>query len=92
MSNIAPSLHNVPKDADAAPRAPAVFLHRLKFAVRFAEFYQRRANGDVQGAALDVVAMFREEIVPKPWWAVILCDSIELLQYGACCAPGLAAC
>ena len=61
-------------------RAPAVFSHRLQFAVRFAEFHQRRANGDGQGAALDVVAMFRDEIAPRSWWAVILCDAVELLQ------------
>lgn len=54
------------------------------FAIRFAEFHQRRANGDGQGAATDVVAMFREEIVPQAWWAVLLCDAVELLRNGAC--------
>ncbi|KAJ8482613.1 hypothetical protein ONZ51_g5233 [Trametes cubensis] len=62
--------------------APGVFLHRLMFAVRFAEFHQRRASGDGQGAAFDVVTMFREDIAPKSWWAVLLCDALELLQNG----------
>ena len=51
------------------------------FAVRFAEFHQRRGNGDWPGAAADVVSMFREETAPKLWWAVLLCDAVELLQY-----------
>lgn len=60
-----------------------MFLHRLMFVIRFAEFHQRRASGDGQGAAVDVVAMFREDIVPQAWWAVLLCDAVELLQNGA---------
>lgn len=97
VAKIAPSLHNIRVDSGSTLRAPAVFLHRLKFAVRFAEFHQRRANGDGQGAAADVTSMFREGIVPKAWWAVILCDAVDLLQYGAsvplCCAadPALGA-
>ena len=79
VADIAPSLHKLALDAPTA-RAPAVFAHRLQFAVRFAEFHQRRANGDGQGAALDVVAMFRDEIAPRSWWAVILCDAVQLLQ------------
>lgn len=93
VANIAPSLHNVRMDAGTEVRTPAVFSHRLQFAVRFAEFHQRRANGDGQGAAADIAAMFRDEIAPKAWWAVILCDAVELLQYGTsyCCAVGSSA-
>ena len=80
VAHIAPSLHKFGMNASTKLRAPAVFSHRLQFAVRFAEFHQRRANGDGQGAALDVVAMFRDEIAPRSWWAVILCDAVELLQ------------
>ena len=57
------------------------------FAVRFAEFHQRRASGDGQGAAFDAVTMFREDIAPKSWWAVLLCDALELLQNGTCYRP-----
>ncbi|RPD64507.1 hypothetical protein L226DRAFT_559644 [Lentinus tigrinus ALCF2SS1-7] len=80
VANIAPSLHKVGMDAGTKLRAPAVFSHRLQFAVRFAEFHHRRAHGDGQGAALDLVTMFREEIAPRSWWAVVLCDAVELLQ------------
>ncbi|KAI0369186.1 hypothetical protein BV20DRAFT_1044625 [Pilatotrama ljubarskyi] len=82
VANIAPSLHGLRADAGAKIPAPGVFTHRLMFAVRFAEFHQRRASGDGRGAALDVVTMFREEIVPKSWWAVLLCDALELLRDG----------
>ncbi|KAI0774773.1 Nup85 nucleoporin-domain-containing protein [Trametes elegans] len=80
VAKIAPSLHNLRAEAGAQIPAPGVFLHRLMFAVRFAEFHQRRASGDGQGAAADVVAIFREEIAPKAWWAVLLCDALQLLQ------------
>ncbi|KAL7280365.1 hypothetical protein ACG7TL_005290 [Trametes sanguinea] len=53
------------------------------FAVRFAEFHQRRASGDGQGAALDAVTMFRDDIAPKSWWAVLLCDALDLLRDGS---------
>ncbi|KAI0642447.1 Nup85 nucleoporin-domain-containing protein [Trametes meyenii] len=82
VAHVAPSLHSLRTDSGTKISAPGVFLHRLMFAVRFAEFHQRRASGDGQGAAFDVVAMFREEIVPKAWWAVLLCDALELLQNG----------
>ncbi|KAM5544312.1 hypothetical protein V8D89_001972 [Ganoderma adspersum] len=81
VANIAPSLHNLPMDSAPRLSAPAVFQHRLMFAVRFAEFHQRRANGDLAGAASDLLSMFREETAPKSWWAVLLCDAVELLQY-----------
>ncbi|EIW58253.1 uncharacterized protein TRAVEDRAFT_123029 [Trametes versicolor FP-101664 SS1] len=82
VANIAPSLQSLRADAGAKIPAPGVFLHRLMFVIRFAEFHQRRASGDGQGAATDVVAMFREDIVPQAWWAVLLCDTVELLQNG----------
>ncbi|PIL25370.1 hypothetical protein GSI_13260 [Ganoderma sinense ZZ0214-1] len=81
VANIAPSLHNLPLDSAARSSVPAVFQHRLMFAVRFAEFHQRRASGDLAGAASDLLSMFREETAPKSWWAVLLCDAVELLQY-----------
>ena len=84
VANIAPSLHNLPVDSAARLAAPAVFQHRLMFAVRFTEFHQRRANGDLAGAASDLLSMFREETAPKSWWAVLLCDAVELLQYSTC--------
>lgn len=52
------------------------------FAVRYAEFHQRLLNRDLQDAAWDLVSMFQEDMAPKSWWAVLLCDAVELLQYG----------
>jgi nuclear pore complex protein Nup85 len=37
---------------------------------------------DLQDAAFDIIAIFQGDIVPKSWWGVLLCDTIELLQYG----------
>lgn len=50
------------------------------FAVRYAEFHQRRLSKNYQDAALDLVAMFQEDIAPKSWWGILLCDAVELLQ------------
>ncbi|OCH91378.1 hypothetical protein OBBRIDRAFT_753240 [Obba rivulosa] len=77
VANMSPVLHSL----RAAPGAHGVFLHRLMFAVRFAEFHQRRMMGDLQEAAFDLVAMFREDLAPRSWWAVILSDAVELLQH-----------
>jgi hypothetical protein len=50
--------------------------------VRYAEFHQRLLNQDLQDAAWDLVTIFQEEIAPKSWWGVLLCDAVQLLQYG----------
>lgn len=52
------------------------------FAVRLAEFHQRRLNGELHEAAFDIVNMLRDDIAPKAWWAVVLFDAVELLQTG----------
>ena len=40
-------------------------------------------SGELQDAAFDLMAMFEEDVVPRSWWAVVLCDAVELIQYGA---------
>lgn len=35
---------------------------------------------DVEEAALDLVNMLQDDIAPKSWWAVLLCDAVTLLQ------------
>ncbi|KAI6044488.1 Nup85 nucleoporin-domain-containing protein [Pisolithus marmoratus] len=77
ISGIAPSLQGLRVNS----AAHGVFIHRLMFAVRYAEFHQRLLNRDLQDAAWDLVSMLQEGIAPKAWWAVLLCDAIELLQY-----------
>ncbi|KAI0917961.1 hypothetical protein AcW1_006947 [Taiwanofungus camphoratus] len=76
VANIAPSLQAL--RTKSGPNG--VFIYRLVFAVRFAEFHQRRLNGELQDAALDLVAMLREDIAPKSWWAVLLSYAVDLLQ------------
>ncbi len=51
------------------------------FAVRFAEYHQRRINSELQDAAFDLITMLRDDIAPKSWWAVVLSDAVDLLQY-----------
>ncbi|CCM06137.1 uncharacterized protein FIBRA_08387 [Fibroporia radiculosa] len=75
VANIAPSLQTLRSNSGAN----GVFVHRLMFAVRFAEFHQRRMQGELHDAAFDLATMFREDIAPKSWWAVLLSDAVELL-------------
>ncbi|KAF9219749.1 hypothetical protein BS17DRAFT_375656 [Gyrodon lividus] len=74
--DIAPSLQ-----ALRANSTQGMFIHRLMFAVRYAEFHQRLLNRDLQDAAWDLVTMFQDEIAPKSWWGILLCDAVQLLQY-----------
>ncbi|KAJ6518778.1 Nup85 nucleoporin-domain-containing protein [Mycena sanguinolenta] len=77
-SDIAPSLQNINIHH---PSSEGVFVHRLMFAVRYSNFQHLRAKHDLQNAALDMVAMFRDDVVPKSWWAVTLCDAVDLLEF-----------
>ncbi|KAI0343020.1 hypothetical protein BDW22DRAFT_1329132 [Trametopsis cervina] len=80
VANIAPSLQSLRRQQSSV--ANGVFIYRLMFAVRFAEFHQRRLNGEMQDAAVDLISMLKDDIAPKSWWAVILSDSVDLLQHG----------
>jgi len=59
-----------------------IFVHRLIFAVRFARYHQLIEKQEYQDAASDLMAIFIEEVAPTSWWAVVLCDSVQLLRYG----------
>ncbi|KAH9987510.1 Nup85 nucleoporin-domain-containing protein [Russula vinacea] len=76
VAAVAPTL----QELRAHPGADGVFTHRLMFAVRYAEFHQRRLRGDLQDAALDLLTMFNEDLAPKTWWGVLLCDAVELIR------------
>lgn len=80
VANIAPSLQTLRAQQESI--TSGIFVYRLMFAVRLAEFHQRRLNGELQEAAFDIVSMLRDDIAPKAWWAVILFDAVELLQNG----------
>ncbi|GJJ11510.1 hypothetical protein Clacol_005743 [Clathrus columnatus] len=52
---------------------------RLTFLIKYAEFQTRWQNGDLQDAAWDLITMFREELVPKSWWGVLLKQAGDML-------------
>lgn len=76
VADIAPSLQAL----RSQPGSPGVFVHRLMFAVRYAGFQRRRMDLELQDAALDLVAMLHEDIAPKAWWGILLCDAVDFLQ------------
>jgi nuclear pore complex protein Nup85 len=70
------------QELQAQPGPRGVFVHRLTFAVRYAQFHHLRMKQELEDAAADLVAMFHDDIIPKSWWGVLLCDATELLQCG----------
>ncbi|KIM44830.1 hypothetical protein M413DRAFT_442797 [Hebeloma cylindrosporum] len=74
---IAPSV----KELRSQSTIQGVFVHRLIFAVRYARFHDLIQKQEYQDAASDLVAIFVEDVAPTSWWAVVLCDSVQLLQY-----------
>lgn len=78
-AEIAPALQELRLE----PGASGVFIQRLMFAVRYAEFQQRNLQGDAENAALDLISLFEEEIAPRSWWGVLLHDITPFLQDGA---------
>lgn len=78
-STIAPTVQQL--RTQSSPQG--VFLHRLLFVVRYAQFHELRKQGRSHDAALELVSMFYDDLAPKQWWAVLLSDAIELLQNGA---------
>lgn len=62
----------------------AIFAHRLMFAVKYSQIHKMRLEQDYSTAASDLVILLRDEIAPKSWWPILLCDSVEFLQYGMC--------
>lgn len=76
-SDIAPSV----EDLRDHSKSQGVFFHRLTFAVRYSHFHQLRLRHDVQDAASDLISLLHDDVAPKSWWAVLLCDSVEFLQY-----------
>jgi nuclear pore complex protein Nup85 len=35
---------------------------------------------ELKESALNLVTMFYEDIAPKSWWGILLCDAVDLLQ------------
>ncbi|KAJ3718910.1 Nup85 nucleoporin-domain-containing protein [Lentinula raphanica] len=76
-SKIAPAMDQI----QSTSRAEEIFVQRLTFTVRYSQIHKMRLTEDYSNAASDLVALLRNEIAPRSWWPVLLCDSIELLQY-----------
>ena len=49
---------------------------------RFARFQGLLHRREYVDAASDLVAIIREDVAPASWWAVVLYDSIPLLDHG----------
>ncbi|KAF9461545.1 nucleoporin Nup85-like protein [Collybia nuda] len=63
------------------PSSHGIFVHRLMFAVRYAHFHRLLEQQELQDASLDLIAIFHDDLAPKSWWAVLLYDSVRLLQH-----------
>ncbi|PFH51019.1 hypothetical protein AMATHDRAFT_59952 [Amanita thiersii Skay4041] len=57
-----------------------VFVHRLLFAVRYAQYHELLKAGRQADAAVELVSIFYDDLAPKAWWAVLLSDALDLLQ------------
>ncbi|OCB86404.1 hypothetical protein A7U60_g6522 [Sanghuangporus baumii] len=76
VADIAPSL----PELRVEPGPQGIFVQRLKFAVRYAEFHQRKMDNDLENALLDLVSIFVEDLAPRAWWGVLLYDAIAFLE------------
>jgi len=85
VAEIAPSLQALRSAADSSDYPMhGIFLHRLMFIVKYAEFHQRKMSNDLVEAAADLISMFEDGIAPMSWWGVLLQDSVEFLNYREC--------
>jgi nuclear pore complex protein Nup85 len=85
VAEIAPSLQTLRSAADVSDYPMhGIFLHRLMFIVKYAEFHQRKMSNDLVEAAADLISMFEDDIAPTSWWGVLLQDSVEFLNYREC--------
>lgn len=82
VAEIAPSLQTFRSAADSSDYPMhGIFLHRLMFIVKYAEFHQRKISNDLVEAAADLISLFEDDVAPMSWWGVILLDSVEFLNY-----------
>ena len=66
VAEIAPSLQTLRASAKSSNYSlNGIFLHRLVFIVRYAEFHQRKTNNDLVEAAADLVGMFEGGCCPS---------------------------
>ena len=60
-----------------------IYLSRLRFVQRYADFQRLLASGNIHGAAEHLIDIITTELVPKAWIAVLLADAGRLLDTGA---------
>jgi nuclear pore complex protein Nup85 len=58
-----------------------VFYHRFMFVTSYAEFQDSLMKKNYANAAKSLITMISEELAPRAWGAILLNDSIPLLQY-----------
>jgi len=68
------------QDLYGQPGLHAVYIHHLMFAVQYAQFHQYLKKKELASAASHLLAMFHEDLAPKSWWAVLLCDMVDVLR------------
>ena len=78
VADVAPSF----QEPQVTTNPQDISVYRWIFAIRYAEFHQRKLIGDAEGAAFDLIVLLEEGIVPKSWWGALLYDAISLLQDG----------
>ncbi|KAK7060823.1 hypothetical protein VNI00_000556 [Paramarasmius palmivorus] len=81
-SHAAKFVHSL-QELPSRTNTEGIFAHRLAFAVRYAQIHRLLAEQDLHGAASDITTLLRDEIAPKSWWAVLLCDTVDLLNHGS---------
>jgi nuclear pore complex protein Nup85 len=62
-----------------------VFYYRLIFVTRYARLQELLYRKELADAASDLITIIQDDIAPASWWAVILYDSVQLLEYGEYC-------
>ncbi|KAL0569065.1 hypothetical protein V5O48_012909 [Marasmius crinis-equi] len=80
-SHAAKFIHSL-QELPSRTNTEGIFAHRLTFAVRYAQIHRLRAEGESHAAVSEIITLLREEVAPKSWWAVLLCDTVDLLQHG----------
>lgn len=82
-TQITPSLPSLHKSDDENPLlSQGIFLHRLTFLTRFSRFLKLKADLEWRDAGVDLVSMFRDDLCPKSWRAVLLYGAVDLLNQG----------
>lgn len=86
-----PDLLDTDADADGESiptygRGRALFSNRLAFLVRYRDFHNLYAQGQMRRAAQLLVMLLTSNVAPQRFWAILLVDAVPLLE-GAYSSP-----